>query len=593
MKKLTQKILAMLLCMTLAISLCAPALALDGRTEQYARKAAAAGISKAMGQIPAVGEVVSEVIDTFLPDMLGVTDEHDEVMAKLDEIYDAVINLDVKMDKQQQVLFHEFYQQKINDFNNSANGIKGTVENLYTRLAEIEREYYGRNQDEKQVAIATLITSNSFDDPGSAMSLLKNLTDYVCGTQISNNREDGIFQLAYKAGCNDSVLGCEAAIKASDYVNSLSRYLENAYKTLFAIYAAKLYVCENHDRIAAEMADGTVEKCDLSGYSSYSRSSIKSAVFGSSRSSLLEYYNRLFDESRSDSAINVYNNMIADAWFSFIDSTDYTQKPARINYIPLSPEMGFTSPKDMRAGYQDKISYEYLASAFPNAKNSSLSDKFLVVANGADQLEEKMLSTAHSALSVEQTERLMKHLSNNPAFGTDRQDLSAVCILDDLGFSFSEYNAYVESLPKPSGMWYRDPALPRAQTDGKNKIFPMSTEHYYDEADAVPKGWFGFYVNGYALQENVNGDTYSVSSEMARICLLSYNGDKVRDCVFDNTLLLYFEKPDTSPIASFFASPSAVTIPIICVGLAAIAAVPIVILSRKKKKAAKQETEAE
>ena len=591
MKKLSKRILAVILCLVMATSMCMPAFALDGQTEQYAKKFAVAGIQKATGMIPVVGETVSNVIGNFLPGMLGITSDHAQVMAKLNEIYDAIINLDLKLDKQQQALFQEFYQQKITNFNDDANKLKGTIGHLYTRLMEIEGEYEGKSEDEKQVAIARLITSNNFDDPTSAMAQLTNLTDYLCGTQISNAREDGIYQLVYKANCKDSVLGCEAAMKSAEYVNSLSQYMETAYKTLFAISAAKLYVCENYDRITAEMADGTIAKCDISGYTEYDRANIMSAVFGSNRSSLLEYYNKLFDESRSDSAINLYNNMLEDVWFSYIDNTDYTQKPAKIDYIPLNPEIGFASPYDI--GYNESLSEKDKYSSTEYGQQIQKHFK---------SADKNMLNNAHSALTVDQIDRLMKHLAKNPTFGTDKAERSFICVLEDIGFSFDAYNAYVDSIPKNSdmiGAIYRDPSKPRAETDGKVKVLPMSTDivcgsymfvgpKMVERVPETPTGWIGDYVVGYCLNDSVNEADASSSVQMARVCGgTSLNKeDNPGDFVYNSQImLLYFTKAESdSLIASVFSSLSSATIPIICIGTAAIIAVPAVILVRRKKK---------
>ena len=593
MKKLMKKTIAAALCIIMAVSLCTPVFALEGKTDQYARKAAAVGISKAMGQIPVVGGVISPVIDTFLPDMLGVTGEHAEVMAKLEEINSAIRDLSLKMDDSQQKLFNEFYQQKIGSFNTDANRLKGTVNNLYSLVMEIESEYSDSgSRNEKQVQLASLIKSNDFGDPNSAVSQLLNLTDYVCGTQISNGREDGIFQLAYKANCRDSVLGCEAAIRSSGYVNDLSSYLETAYKTVFAIYAAKLYVCENCDEIAAEMADGLIAKCDLTDYTAYTGKIIKSTVFGSGSSSVLEYYKRLFDENRSDSAMNVYNDMIADNWFSYIDSTDYTAKPAKISYIPLDDEIGFLAPGEVvyDVGGVYKYDYAFGGEILKDMKGRSGMDRYVMAKAACGFVETKILELAHAALTPEQINRLMTHMANNPAYGTNDSELSFIQVLDDLGFSFDAYNSYIQSLPKqPAGMSYRDPSLPRAQTDGKRKIMPVSIENYHN-GKWIDEGWYGSFAKGFCLQESAN-DNEQVTEEMARLCYEPYGkDDSLGDCYIDNTMILYFDKAGGSLIASVFGGRSAVTVPIICVGAAAIIAVPTVIIlrNRKKKKTAEQ-----
>ena len=592
MKKTLKNIFAIFLCFIMMISMCMPSFAIDVKTEQYMKKFAVAGIKKATGMIPVVGGTISNIIGNFLPGMLGITSDHAEVMAKLNEIYNAIINLDLKLDKQQQELFQEFYQQKISGFNDDANKLKGTIDRLYTRLTEIEGEYEGKNEDEKQVSIARLILSNNFDDPTSAMAQLTNLTDYICGTQISNASEDGIYQLVFKANCKDSLLGCEAAMKSAQYVNSLSQYMESAYKTLFAISAAKIYVCENYDRIAAEMADGTIAKCDISGYTQYDKANIMSAVFGSNKSSLLEYYNMLFDENRSDSAISLYNNMLENVWFSYIEGTDYTQKPAKIDYIHLNSEIAFVSPYDI--GYDESLGKKEIGSA--RVYSEQIKKNF-------NSVDKEMITRVHSALTPDQINRLMKHLSNNSMFGTDTSERSIIAVLEDIGFSFDAYNSFIDSIPKDpymSGVIYRDPTKPKAETDGKVKIFPLSTQIIYgsfyidikngvtEVYPDVPSGWIGDYVIGYRPEESVNNAVDSNTALLARVCYGTTLDKKGKDGEFANdpsVFLMYFTDAENSSLnASIFSKMSSFTIPLICIGAAAIIAVPTVIIIRRKRK---------
>lgn len=596
MNRKMSRILAVILCTIMTFSLCVPrSVSADGgKTEQYAKKAAAAGIAKAAGKIPVVGEAISAAINEFLPGMLGISSDHDKVMAKLDELYDAVEGLSLQMDKNQQALFLQFYQEKVENFNTNANKLKNTIDDLYSLIVSLENEY-GDDPSrlyEKEVMIANLIKSNDLTAYDSIKTVLINTTDYICGTQISSGKEDGIFQLVYKANCSDSVLGCEAAIKSSHYVNTISRYMEIAYKTLFTIYAAKLYVCENHDAIVAEMEAGNLAKCDLSDYTTYTGKIIKDSVFGSSSTSLLNHYNRLFDESRSDSAINVYNNMIEDVWFCYIDSTDYTKKPAKINYIELDPEMGFLAPSDIV--YTNSVGYDinipYIVDLMKNTKSLQPADRYSAVSNSCKLLDSVIMERATGALSVEQIDRLMQHIPNNPAFGTDQDDLSFICVLDELGFSFEEYNHYVDSLPKEGlGTSYRDPNLPRAQTDKKYKIMPTGTKLYSDNKNYVEKGWAADYANGYGLQENSSSAKTPTTASMFQICFnASRSEDHLGDCTVNNTMLLFFKKAEAPSTASTFAGLSPATIPIICVGAAIIIAFPIVVVvvRKKKKKAA-------
>ena len=46
MKRIRKRVLAMLLCLIMALPMCSSAFAADSKTEQYAKKAAAAGIKK-------------------------------------------------------------------------------------------------------------------------------------------------------------------------------------------------------------------------------------------------------------------------------------------------------------------------------------------------------------------------------------------------------------------------------------------------------------------------------------------------------------------------------------------------------------------
>ena len=597
MKKLPKRILIMILCLVMMAAMCTPAFALDKKTtELYAKQLAVAGIQKVTGMIPEVGESISGAIGNFLPGMLGIESDHDKVMAKLEEISAAIEGLDFKLNQQQQDLFREFHLQRIESFNDTANELKGTIDSLYNLLMDIEDEYAGKSQNEKQVAIATLIESNKIDNSTYAIAQLKNITDYLCGTQISGGSTDGIFQLVYAANCKDSALGGEAALKSAAYVSSFSQYMETAYKTLFAIYASKLYVCENSDTIAAEMAAGTIPKHDISTYTEYDRGNIASAIFNvnnKNNSSLLTYYNKLFNEEDDNSVISRYNSMLADVWFSYIESTDYTQNPAKIDYIPLDSEISFLVPYNI--GYGENLNKETTNIKGFTDYSDQIKDNF----KGVDK---SMLSATHPVLTNDQISRLMGHLATIPALGMDEGNPSIICVLDYLGFSFDAYNAYVDKLRSSSdtlGATYRDPSLPRAETDGMTKVLPMSTKaitgtsvlsleppiRFEEKYPETPTGWDGDYVVGYDLNASVNEADATFSAQMVKICHLDVNkGETIHD---PNVMLLYFTEPIDAPfVGTIFSELSPAAIVLICVGAAAIIAVPTVILVRRKKKTA-------
>lgn len=597
MKKLPKKILALILCIVMAASMCMPAFALDKKTtELYAKQLAVAGIQKAAGMIPQIGESISGAIGNFLPGMLGIESDHAKVMAKLDEISNAIEGLDIKLNRQQQDLFKQFHEEKIRDFNTAANALKSTIDSLYDCIKDIESEYENKSQDEKQVAIATLIESNKIDSVTSTVAQVKNLTNYLCGTQISNGRTDGIFQLVYAGNCRDSALGAEAALKSAAYVRSLCQYMDTAYKTLFAIYASKLYVCENSERIAAEMADGTIPKHKISDYTSYDMDTIKSMIFSDNGSSLFTYYNKLFNDENS--AVNRYNAMLADVWFSYIKDTDYTQNPAKIDYIPLDPEISFLVPYNI--GYDENLNKETTNMKGFTDYSDQIKDHF-------SSVDKKMLSATHTVLTNDQITRLMGHLANVPALGMENKAPSVISVLDYLGFSFDAYNAYVDKTRSNSdalGASYRDPALPRAETDGMIKVLPMATEaitgaavmskdlpiRFEEKYPETPSGWVSDHVVGYDLGGSVIQADAAFSAQMVKVChIAKRQGEKLGDVVNDpRVMLLYFTEPIDAPfIGTLFSKLSPATLVLICVGMAAIIAVPTVILVRKKKKAAK------
>lgn len=572
MKKLPKRILAMMLCLIMAVSMCAPAFAISSEDmEQYAKKAANVGIQKITDAIPVIGGGVSAVIDTFLPDLLGIKSDHSEVMDKLAEIQSAIDGLGKQMDSNQQALFQQFYKEKIDAFNKDLTVEKNRLAYLSTRVYEIENQYGPNEIDDKQYDLANLIDDK---EVYTLASDLVTLTDYLCATQVSFAQEEGILTLAYKLNCRDSVLGCEAAIKTSDYVNMISSYIESAYTTLFTIALAKLYLYEpliGEDRDAKLAYDN-----------------INSAVFSEKNgTSLRANYNRIFDEDDDDSVINTYNDMILDAWFSYIDDTDYQGAIAEISYIPLDPNIGFVWPHQF--GYN-----ESLGEMIPGrGEIKAMPEDVFAKPN------KRLMQTAHGVLTVDQISCLMEHLADNPVFGTDDEDISYIRLLSDLGFSFDNYNDYVKQLQEDlgaTGTMYRDPKMLKAETDGMTKIFPMSTKQVYGELDFSQTGivshddWVGIAVVGYDLEDSVNNCDGSASAEMARVCLYDQpNGDKHGDFDYDpSVMLLYFTEPLDAPfIGTLFSSLSPATIVLICVGTAAIIAVPTVILVRKKKKAAK------
>lgn len=171
----------------------------------------------------------------------------------------------------------------------------------------------------QQLQVAALATDN-FDN---FLREIKLVQSYIAGT------DENLLVKYYKACCSNAMLGGEAALMASNYLNVITVYLDNAYLAADLILGANAYVCHNK-------ADYNKLKSTDPDFASYNPNTFANEkYFTDSINELMADYEALFGKNHTTDDDNVilrgaigrYNRMVRDVWFYYIADCDYTASP--------------------------------------------------------------------------------------------------------------------------------------------------------------------------------------------------------------------------------------------------------------------------
>lgn len=497
--------------------------------EMLAKRAAAGILGGVVGLIPVWGKKLSPVIEKIAPFLFQIKSDRRIILEKLEEMHQDIKEIKLIVSSTQKAVLKGKYTDKIDDFNKSVNDLQGTIEVIYGRLASIEKQYptkkeIDENPDididvssytqeeldklyQKQLSIATLVDSMQLGSINSLMPKVIELSSYLSGEQFSSFDENSIYDLVYDINCEGSLLGSEAALKAKPYSDSLTTFVDESYKALFIVGAAKVYICENRDAIQKRMDEGAIPKADLSMYDSYYGDNLRGILFEDKGTCLNDHYHALFDEDNKDSAINRYNERVANDWLTYIDSVEYGMDKITITTRKLNPQLGFVDPKDSEIGFNKSYGENQLGT-----ETYGFSHDYPYTGKARDNL----LNKAYAAISSKETESVLDMIVNSGLYGVDK-DTTLEEALDAAGFDLVNYYTYVNALRAKDGK----EAVESLKDDGFNAFFAPSD--YFgrganeaaigtkqgsfgpvtEYSPTVPEGTVARYFKGYDLEKPI------------------------------------------------------------------------------------------
>lgn len=404
--------------------------------EDIAKNQLKAFIVKGINKIPYVGGYIAPYLDSTINEILGIKTAPSTaaIYAKLNEISQQLNDISFKLDKSSQEILKSLYaNQNFSYVNQQATSLRDDVTGVYEQLAALEDE--SLSEYNRYVRMASLL---EFDGQ-YASDIVKNtktLSAYISGDQVSINDEENIFVKAFNYACQDAVFGGEAATVIAPYINEISNIFANSYKAMSLVLLAKLYVCENYNKIVAAAETDPALKNALSllprqgnydmDNNNLSYNYWKSLLSEKDISSLAKRHNELFgDDEKNPSLADKYNQMVLDRWFSFIKKAEAKSDGIDVVFVELSKNISSVTPTELG---MDTTKHDEATRTMVGNVDKKLEERLYKCVDSADikKIVEHVLKNANKVF-VEKEETDGIHVTRN-----------IFKILEDYGFVFPE-----------------------------------------------------------------------------------------------------------------------------------------------------------
>lgn len=348
------------------------------------QKKAKAYITKGIKKIPYVGEIAASLFDSKINELLGIKPAPSikDVLNELDAIKKQLDGISFQIDKASADILNALYaESNFKDVNANLTTLRNDVSGVYNSIYGIGKNTpLGETDEEKLIyeyvrslRIASLLEFDG-DNISELVSTARDVSTYVSGEQVSIKYEDSLFTKAFYYACNNSVLGGEAALIISPYINEVCDILSHADTVMTAIIAAKLYVCEHYSDItakvnsASELTDAPEELTDALGQLDNALKGLKESYKydlknnpayhsfllqltsedGNDKSvSIAARHNNILDKDNPDSLISQYNKMVDDRWFSLILDAGVEDGSMNVSFVDMSRTLGSVKPIEL------------------------------------------------------------------------------------------------------------------------------------------------------------------------------------------------------------------------------------------------------
>ncbi|MBP9988719.1 MAG: hypothetical protein KBT46_04395 [Ruminococcus sp.] len=418
---LTKAIAMVLVIMTVmsVFSMSFTASAMD--MENASKQAASAIITTGVGKIPVVGDFAKSALEPILSELFGIKSENEEILEKLDEISTKLDELKDTLDKDTQTILKTLSSAQRNEFNSNMTSLRTMISNNYKFLREIERS---DNSDYAKAVMTAEMLDFNMNNAEQLEVLTETLTEYVKGTEFKTSNTENIYDYIYRVSCDGSVLGGEAAMKASAYINSVNEIITASYKLMVLVLGEKIYVSDNYNSImeAAETdadlkaALNTITSEDLAKYSVKVYRSYWAELLGNNYT---KEYNTVYSLDNPDSTVSKYNRTVLDNWFTFIREVRFSDSNITVNFVRLNSALNSTTPEEC---------------GFKRTTEWVTAEKRLFTTR--DNINSKI----SGALTREELKKFYDHIVNSDLLCTDENGnrISLYTFFSDYGFTFEK-----------------------------------------------------------------------------------------------------------------------------------------------------------
>lgn len=430
-----KRLLAMLLAVVITVGLIptytvVPAAAAD--VEMIAKYAAKGAVEYGAAQIPVVGPAASSILGAMVGSYLGVpslgsiSGKLDEIMEKLDQIYAEVMaelneikgqldEMQVQLDESTQELLNEFFKQNaFVGFDNSLTSVLTKTEELYSDLYAICES--SDTEEYKMLAVAELLSFDN-DSTDSYVNSVLTLSKYLDGNQVSFTNKRGLYDNAFLAGCKNSLLGGEAAMRVAPYLNRVNGTISDSYRMILMVLEAKNYVVDNlndlkvkaktNRKLAAKMK--TLKDDYLDSYTK-------------KKQDFTDKYHHYFFNDNGTSVVQKYNKYVESHWFDYINDYTIANGDAQVEFFALAGTLNTQSISKSMWNIQKA-----------QAVNTAVA---------TNDTTKKLLNNGFGA---DKTKKLIEHLQNNGngvfvnMTSSDIQK-TLIEVLEDYGFEIPKKN---------------------------------------------------------------------------------------------------------------------------------------------------------
>ena len=531
---------------TMAMSFTASAMDM----ENASKKAAKALITTGAGKIPVIGAFAKSALDPILSELFGIKGDTAVILEKLDEISKKIDALEVTLEKNTQDILKNLNDAQYKEFNESLTALRTMVEGKYKFLRTIEKS---NESDYAKMVLTADMLDFDLKNADEFEVLTQTLRNYVGGTQIKFDDSMGIYEYVLMTKCDGAIIGGNAAIKASDYVNNVNEIISSAYKLMIIVLGEKVRFAEemkNSDFISACETDEelrealeTISTDKLAYYKSGTYKNYWADLLGGDNGNegYIGDFNAMFNPDNENSTVSKYNTKVESIWFSYIRATKYTADGVNVTFVPLNREISYTTPA--KCGLDDTAG-KYQVESMIKKTTSNINAKIT------------------SVLTKAEVKALYELFLTNEVLLTDEngEKLSLLDALKDYGFTFDAWEnseegevlteAYriLAEVFRKMGMDVKDPGkvniAPEFAIDSSYtyKNIDNSTEHYWDATGSY-KAYDGRNKDIVTSKTNSDG-TVSYSFTSTTVKYFSFHQaqgcDKKVDSTPSNGAIMYF-----------------------------------------------------
>ena len=406
---------------TMAVSFTASAMDM----ENASKKAAKAIITTGAGKIPVIGAFAKTALDPILSELFGIKGDNAVILEKLDEISKKLDALEATLEKNTQDILKNLNNAQYKEFNESLTALRTMVEAKYKFLRTIEKS---NESDYAKMVLTADILDFDLKNADEFEVLTQTLRNYVGGTQIKFDNSMGIYEYVLMTKCDGAIIGGNAAIRASEYVNNVNEIISSAYKLMILVLGEKVRLaeemkdsefisaCETDEELCEALA--TIPADKLAFYKSGTYRSYWADLLGGDNGNegYIGDFNAMFSLDDENSTVSKYNAKVESIWFSYIRGIKYTADGASAEFVPLNREISYTTAA--KCGLDDSVG-KYQVESMVKKTTSNINAKIT------------------SVLTKAEVKALYELFLSNPVLSTDEngERLSLLDALRDYGFT--------------------------------------------------------------------------------------------------------------------------------------------------------------